>query len=47
MDRMALATHESTLAEITAAMIKQQVRPIMQPTQKPKEENHEVKSPDV
>ena len=47
MDIMALATHQSSLADIMTAMIRKQVQPVLQPAQKPKEENHEVKSPDV
>lgn len=43
---MALATQESTLAAITAAL-REQLRPASQPTAKPKEENHGTKSLDV
>ncbi len=43
---MALATETSSLAAITAAIM-DQVRPTSQPTRKPKEQDHEIESPDV
>ena len=43
---MALATQQSTLAAISAA-IREQIRPASQSIAKPKEENHEAKSVDA